>query len=208
MRTPSIIRLLAIPALLASSLALAACGDDPSIVASWRELPNALAEEQPAIADRTVWTFGDDGVLTMKEGEDTSTGTYTIDGERLTLTVQDGPPDDQETLVMESDVVVTDDRLLYGALFPAGEVDGPVGTWKASTSINGRPINSTLTVVAAHTTTYHQVVGTEPATDLTGTWAQSGDSLMFTYQFDANTTATMRAHLLGEEAMGLLMEKI
>ena len=196
MRLPSIALVLV--------FALAACGDDPSIVASWREVPNTLATEIPPVAERTVWTFGDDGTLTMLENGDSSTAAYTIDGDDLTLTVVEPG----ETLTIQVDVIVGEDQLLYGAIYPQSEVDGAVGTWRGDFTINGRASHTILTVRADQTVTQAQTVGTDPEVVWEGTWAESGDSLMFTFMPDAQTTLRMRSHRMDEKALGQKMEKI
>lgn len=200
MRLPSITLFIA----SSLSLALAACGDDPSIVATWRELPNALADEIPPVAERTVWTFGDDGTVSMVEDGVTSAATYTLDGDALTLTVVDP----NETLTIETTVLVGDDELVYGAIFPEGAVDGAVGTWGGDTTVNDRASRTTLTVRADQTAHMVQVSGTDPETILDGTWAESGDSMMFTFMTDPQTTQRTWVHRQGEEAMGQKMERI
>jgi hypothetical protein len=201
MRTPSIMILLASSVLLS----LAACGDDPSIVATWRELPNAFDEEPTPEAERATWTFGEDGIVTHVENGDTETATYTIDGDRLTLSISDA----DETIVVETRIVLTDDRLVYGALFPDGEVDGPVGQWHATSKANEDVIDTRLIMRADRTAVLSQKLGDDPETVFdTGTWEQQGDSMRLVFTTGSGSTLTTRMHLLDGEAVGSMLERL
>ena len=204
MRLPSITLAIASSLGLGLSLSLAACGgDDPSIIASWREVPNALAEEVP-VADRTVWTFGEDGVLTVRDGGDAETLAYELEGDRLIMRITN--PNDPFKL--EVGVQVGDDTLIYGTLFPTGAVDGAVGTWIGEVEIDDVPGSTTLTIRVDGTVRITSSrAGGDPSV-LEGTWAERDSSLMFSFMTDPQTEQRMWVHRQGEDSLGLEMEKL
>lgn len=195
MRFPS---LLTIASTLALSLTLAACGDDPSIVASWREMPNALDEDPTPVEDREGWVFREDGTMSVTEGDDVLTGTYTLDGDRLKMTVVEGGERD----TIESTVVLTDERLLFGALTPDGDVDGAVGNWSGDVVVGEDRIALTMKLRADGTGDYSFAENGEQPAVYTGTWREQGEALAFTFVPEPDFTVTFRLFRVGEEGLG------
>ena len=142
----------------------------------------------------------------MLEDGASSTATYTIEGDDLTLTVVE--PD--ETLTIQVDVIVGEEELLYGAIYPQSEVDGAVGSWRGDFTINGRASHTILTVRADQTVTHAQTVGTRSGDGVgrhLGRERRLAD--VHVRRPDAQTTPCgCAAHRMGEEALGQKMEKI
>lgn len=203
MRLPSI---LSLASLLSLSLSLAACGDDPSIVGAWRELPNAFDDEPPTIAEREGWQFKDDGTVMLTGDGDDTAGTYTLDGDRLSITV---PEDDGDTSSVSATVVITENRLLFGALTPSGDVDGAVGSWVGDVAFDGRVATMEMELRADGTGDFTRREGTEDPEEYSGTWTEQGESLRFSFQPEPDFTVNFRLFRVGEEGLGgPLFEKL
>lgn len=195
MRFPS---LLTIASTIALSFTLAACGDDPSIVASWREMPNALDEDPRPVEERERWTFKEDGTVALTDDDQTLNGTYTLDGDRLKMTVvEEG---DSESI--EATVVVTDDRFLFAALTPSGDVDGAVGSWTGDVVIGTERIALTLNLRADGTGDYIRTEAGEQPESFTGSWREQGDSLEFSFSPEPDFTINFQLFRVGEEGLG------
>jgi len=154
---------------LLCALATAACAsDEPSVVGEWRTMENAFAEDTIVVGpDR--YAFGDDGTLTI-DGEEA--GRYELDGDRMQLIFTT----DEEDLVLAGGFVVTDDRLLLGAHFPEGDVDGAVGTWVGDFMIDGDREQQSIGLAAGGDLTV-----TENGDPTSGTWEEDGESLRLTF---------------------------
>jgi hypothetical protein len=96
------------------------------LVGTWRARSRVDAPSQSFDA---VYTFGADGTFTFDEdSDDHLAGTYTLDGDRLTL---DGATPDGVAVRIESSIhlAASGELLLLEALRPDGQVDGVVGSW-------------------------------------------------------------------------------
>jgi hypothetical protein len=191
--------LIAMASALALSLTLVACGgDDDAIVGAWRALPNAFDDEPPSVADRQHWEFKDDGTITARDSDETVTGTYTLEGDRLRLVITE----DGDTSTIESMVVVTGDRLMFGALTPEGAVDGAVGRWSGYLSIDGSAVELTMDLRADRTGDFTQVEGTAAPETYTGTWEEQGEALRYSFEPEPNFTVNYQLFRVGEEGIG------
>ncbi len=195
MRFPS---LLSIASTIALSFTLAACGDDPSIVASWREMPNALDEDPRPVAERENWTFKDDGTVALSDDDETLNGTYTLEGDRLKMTLVEGG--DSESI--EATVIVTEDRFLFAAITPDGDVDGAVGSWTGDVVMGTDRIGLTLNLRADGTGDYIRSENGGAPESFTGTWREQGESLEFSFEYEPDFTVSFQIFRVGEEGMG------
>jgi hypothetical protein len=178
---------------------VAACGgsgggEDPSIVGSWRELPNAFVED-----DLQTITFTDDGTHRV-DGVDE--GSWAAEGETLIVTGEDG------AWVRELGYLVEGDRLVFGTLHPVGEVDGALGVWEGSFSLDGDGYTVIVSLRGDGTATY-QNDGVGTAFDVTteASWQEEGESLQLQFSDDQGTVY-FEFHRLGEEALGVMYERI
>lgn len=169
-------------------------GASPNLVGSWRRLPDQVNPDVP-VEMRDVLTLGADGSYALVEdgGATTNTATYTADATALTVTGT--TPEGTATLTLG--YVATADRLMLGALFPVGAVDGTVGTWHGDADNNGTAITIDLELRADHTAHEEHRVGTDPPDVFDGTWAYDVDDVVFTTMIDTTTVNQHFAELRG-----------
>jgi hypothetical protein len=162
-----------------ASLALAACHDpDPSndpkaLVGTWRQIPAQFESDTP-LDQRAVLTVTDDTFSITDNGNIENT-TYTADAKLLTLSGTDG---NGQAFTETMSYVVTSDRLLVGAAFPVGSVNGVVGSWHADGTVNGDDITLDIDLKLDNTVHYARA-GATAADDETydGTWQVAVDDV-------------------------------
>lgn len=187
---------------LSSSLVLAAaCGGDPGndpdqLVGTWREIPSLVDGDVP-LEERDRLIVGADGSYQVVEPDGVQTGTYTADDRDITLS------EGGETITMQ--YVVTDDRLLVGALTPDGDVDGLVGTWAGTAQRGDEHISLVLELRADETARYERD-SSDPTGDgdevLEGTWRRDGGDLVTTYEIPSQSGGTITVNLHMQEIPG------
>jgi hypothetical protein len=164
--------------LLAFSSLAAACGgggsDPDQLVASWVEVPGTL---DPDEQDLLVFTA--DGTFTTTESDgDVTTGTYEADETALTIT----GTEDGETHTFRMLYALEADELMLGALFPDGDVDGVVGTWRGEAAYDGAEATAEITLDPDGTGRYVVNRADGEIDDHTGTWAPLDEEFVFTYE--------------------------
>jgi hypothetical protein len=197
---------------LSSAAALAACGSDGAgndpdqLIGTWRELPNGINAEDP-IESRDRMVFTADGSVQIIESDGPEVGTYTADDRDVTLS------SGEDTYRVQ--YVVTEDRFMFGALTPDGDVDGLVGTWAGDARLNDVDISLVAELRADGTVTYERD-SSDPsgAGDevLEGTWRQDPLDLVMTFEIPSeNGTFTANLHfqeLPGRAIGGPLFERL
>lgn len=181
---------------LSFALPLLACGGDPGpggdLGGSWRELPYASDDTPDPIDQRTVWTFNDDGTYERgAAGATPEVGRYEVDGADVTIIQQDDAGTEHRYTVT---YYASDDRLLLGVLEPDGGADGVVGSWRGHVDNDGTGLDVHLDVAADHTG-HIEYVTADQTTVYDGTWTQTGDELVLTFEVDDNgSTFTLTTH--------------
>ena len=190
---------------LSCAAMLAACGGDgggndpDQLVGTWRAMPNGLNSEDP-IETRDRMVLGADGTAQFIETDETETGTYTADDRDITITAG------AETIRMQ--YVVTEDRFMFGALTPDGDVDGLVGTWAGDARRNTEDISLVVEIRADGTVTYERD-SSDPSGDgdelLEGTWREDPLDFVMTFEIPTESgsiTANLHFQVLPDRAMG------
>lgn len=207
-------RTLALAALLPLALLTVACsGDDGpplggDVVGQWRELPNATDDDPPpAIDERAILTFFADGTVTRASnaGDIPEPATYEVSGGELTLHTTDG---EGTTHTSTMPYFASDTRFVLGALIPAGEVDGLVGTWTGTVTNDDVVRTLNIELRADNTATYNSDSSVdENDVTFTGTWRSVGDDLELVLVPEENVTLHLRATRVGS-ALGSAYERI
>jgi hypothetical protein len=182
---------------------VAACsgGEDSSIVATWREVPNAFTV--PEDQELMVWTFAEDGSYERVENGDTERGFYELaDGFLLLREEEEGDPAFEATYLLDGD------HLLWAAMLPVDEVVGAVGTWEGTVALAGSRYTITyqLRDDGTGSVAYDREVGEDQTLD--GTWEEDGTSFRFTHEPEENVTVDLLGHRLDELALGSMLERL
>ena len=179
---------------LASVLSIAACAAEPvpdtigDIVGTWRYIP-ADPDAGP-IEERQVAWFAADGAYEIRDARGVQTGRYAIEGRDVTITATTGA-------WVTTSFAATPDRLIVDAMFPDGDCDGLVGTWRGAQASNLASAEVTLELRADGSARLEQ---TGPAAeDLPGTWADIAPYAVITF---AGTTFAKPFPALPDVAIG------
>lgn len=186
---------------IAICCSLYACVDssgssDPDLVGTWRQLESSF---NPTPVDmRTVITLGDDGTYAIDEHGTHEMADYTANGERITLTATENG----KTITFIENYFATSDRLMLGALFPIGSIDGVVGSWRGSTTYDSDEITLTVDLHADNTVHRERMGGKADDNSVRdGTWKFEGDEVITTF-VEGATTIDLHAQLLDGRALG------
>lgn len=116
-----------------------------------------------------TWTFRDDGTVVASGASDEPTdGRFEIDGDRMQLFL--GAEGD---VLLDVGFVLAAERLLLGALFPDGDVDGAVGAWSDTAIVNDEETHRAITLDADGSASSETDGEVE-----TGTWEKDGESIV------------------------------
>ena len=184
--------------MLACALASGCLGDNlagpppAELVGTWRYLPKLSLGEVP-VEDRQVVVFDAGGGYEIRGRTGVETGVAEVQGRVLTIIADGGG-------WIETELLITPDRLLIDALFPVGDVDGSVGRWRGEQRSSGGASTVTLELDAAGSATFAQ---TGPgAEELTGTWAHVGDDVVFAFVSPLGVQRTKHLQEVPGEAVG------
>lgn len=146
----------------------------PSLIGSWRELPNAASSDPKTAAELELWAFNADATFAMDADPFHTRGTYTLTGDELSIIT--GLASDPYIYVTPFRVTAT--HLVLGVMTPVGTPTGVVGTWTGRTVTDGVGLTLTITLAADHTLEYI-ADSDDPDFDLNrrGTWRAVGDDL-------------------------------
>ena len=154
----------------------AGCGDDPAaIVGSWRAEANALDTGALPVGDRQVLTFLADGTVTAGGFAAAQPGTYTVEGDRLTIVTprQDAGLDSQTTTFYASDT-----RLVLDVMTSVDAGDGLHGTWHGARVTNGSMIDTTVILRADQTGRFESRDSVSGGSiGIEASWTQQGDDV-------------------------------
>jgi len=197
-----------LPALVLALAPIAACGggSGPSsnpddLVASWREIPSTFRDPgEPT--DLLEISDGDRFMLTEPDGT-INIGEWSADDQDLTFTYHE----DGQATDFRSHYVLDGSKLLTGALFPDGAVDGTVGTWRGDASIGSASFERTLTLTADGVAHYVDQSAGEDS-DRTGTWSHDGADVVISFEEGGFTLNIHFQELPGIAIGGPLYERL
>jgi hypothetical protein len=196
-----------------ASVAVACGGGDGSdllggdVTGTWRAVPNQADDDPPEpVEDRFTMEFAADGTYTETESGRVNSGTWSTADGQLSLT-EDG---DTEAFTLPYHAGAT--RMVFGALVPAGDVDGPFGSWTATLPDSNEEgergeVTTTYEIRSDNTATisFDRTVDEDESYD--GTWTRVGDDFRITVEPQENFTVNVHMSF-ADGLMGTLLEKI
>lgn len=189
-------------ALLILATAAPACGgggSDAALVGDWE-----LHDDETGELESTL-SFGDDGSFAYEEygeGAESNQGTYESDDGILSL---DGTDDEGSHVVAELTYFAGDQQLMFGALLPDGDVDGPVGRWTGSLRMekDGEvelDSQDTYQLAADGSATVDSRSGSDTITVDDATWAEEEGEIVVTFDYQG---ITVHVHMVLIEGAAL-----
>jgi hypothetical protein len=196
-----------------ASVAVACGGSDGSdllggdVTGTWRLVPNLADDDPPEpVEDRFTMEFAADGSYTETENGRVNSGTWSTADGQLSL-IEDG-----ETEAFSLPYHAGATRMMFGALVPAGDVDGPFGSWTATIPDFNEEgergeVTTTFELRADTTATisYDRTVDEDETYE--GTWTRVGDDFRITVMPADNFTVNMHMSF-ADGLMGTVLEKI
>lgn len=143
---------------------------DHGLIGSWRLIP---AKPETPIEQREVLVFGADGRYTKQNLRKADAGRFELEGNDITIEPSAGG-------WISTGYAVTEDRLIFDALFPVGETDGLVGTWAGTQST--ADVTSVLELELRADGTGHLVQTGSLSDDINATWIRIDPYAVVTFE--------------------------
>lgn len=161
-------------------------GSDAALVGHWE-----LHDDETGELESTL-VFDQDGTYRYEElgeGAESNQGTFEAGDGLLSL---DGTDDEGAHVIAALTYFADDEQLMYGALLPDGDVDGPVGRWSGSLHLetDGEVVldsEDSYQLSADGTATVSSRSGSDSRTIDDATWAEEEGEIVITFDYQGIT---------------------